>query len=361
MAPGLPRRAMFLCSHRGWVFPIDTPGDSLVRLNRFIFTAFQQYAGTDQGSFWGWTMGTTGIIRMPAARRPQSGAKLLPMMLLTGLLLAGPARLLAQSNLTQSDIYCAGFYTQRPVETGLIVQSSEDGGFKNELASGDYVYLNRGTDVITGSEGGQYTVIRPVKDVNRKEAFAGQRMLLQQMGTLYAEVGRLEIEVLHDQSVTAKILMACDSINPGDIAIPFNARTAPSFKTPHMTNRFAALSGKATGTIAAAKDYDDWLGEGKIVYMNLGSAQGLQPGNYLYVTRSYMGGGNAEFAKAAHQYPTEFNGTSMGRKLTAAEEAALPREVLGEVMVLSVQEGSATGIITYSRAEIGVGDSVELE
>ncbi|HLA40944.1 MAG TPA: hypothetical protein VJ417_13165, partial [Candidatus Glassbacteria bacterium] len=134
---------------------------------------------------------------MLAARLPKSGAKLpLQMMLWTGLLLAGPARLLAQSALSQSDLYCAGFFTRRPLEAGLVIQGSEDGGFKNEFATGDYVYLNRGSDAITGS-GGQYAILRPVKDVNRKEAFAGQQMLLREMGSLYAEVGRLEVSVLH--------------------------------------------------------------------------------------------------------------------------------------------------------------------
>ena len=206
-------------------------------------------------------------------------------MLWTGIFLAGPALLLAQSGLSQSDIYCAGFFTQRPIETALIIQGSEDGGFKNEFATGDYVYLSKGSDVIT-APGGQYTIIRPVKDVNFKEAFAGQRMVLMELGTHYAEVGRLEVSVLHDRSATAKILMACDSILAGDIAIPFNARNAPALKTPRMTDRFAPSSGKATGLIAAAKEYDAWLGEGKIVYLNLGSAQGVQPGSYFRAVSS---------------------------------------------------------------------------
>ncbi|MBI3933632.1 MAG: hypothetical protein HY316_03005 [Acidobacteria bacterium] len=282
------------------------------------------------------------------------------MMLWTGLFWAGPSRLLAQSRLSQSDLYCAGFFTQRPIETGLFIQGSEDGGFKNEFATGDYVYLSKGRDAITGP-GGQYTILRPVKDVNRKEAFAGQRAMLMGLGTLYTEIGRLEVAVLHERSATAKILMACDSITSGDILIPFSARNAPAYKTPHMTDRFAPSSGKATGLIAAAKEYDVWLGEGKIVYLNLGSSQGVQLGSYFHVIRGYLGGGNMEFASPSRQFPTDFNGTPMGRKLTPAEEATLPREVLGEVTILSVEEGSATGIITYSRSEIAVGDTVELE
>jgi hypothetical protein len=237
---------------------------------------------------------------------------------------------------------------------------SEDGGFKNEFTAGDYVYLSRGRDTITGT-GGQYTIIRPVIDVNAREAFVGQRTMIRQLGTLYAEVGRLEVSVLHDRSATAKILKSCDTILSGDILVPFTVRTAPSFKTTRMTNRFAPETGKATGLIVAAKEYDAWVGEGKIVYLNVGSTQGVQPGSYFYVTRSYLAGGNATFADASREFLTDFNGSPMGRKLTPPEEATLPREVLGEVMILSAEEGTATGIVTYSRSEIAVGDSVELE
>lgn len=298
---------------------------------------------------------------MLAVRARKSGSRLpLQATIWMALLLAGPARLSAQSKLSQSDLYCAGFFTRRPIETGLIILGSEDGEFKNEFATGDYVYLNKGSDVITGL-GGQYSIIRPEKDVNRKQAYPGQQKLLQKMGTLYAEIGRVEVSVLHERSATAKILIACDSIHPGDIAIPFNAKPVPAFKTPHMTPRFATAPGKATGIIAAAEEFDDWLGEGGIIYLNLGSAQGLQPGSYLYVTRGYMKGGNADFAEAGRQYPTEFSGSPVGLRLTPEQISTLPREVLGEAMVLSAEEDSATAIITYSRSEVGVGDSVELE
>ena len=282
------------------------------------------------------------------------------MALWMGLLLAGPLWLAAQSAPTPSDLYCSGFFTRRALETGLIVQGSEDGGFKNEYTTGDYVYLNKGRDVITGP-GGRYTVLRPTHDANRKEAFPGQQMMLLQLGTLYAEVAQIEVDVVHDHSATAKILSACDPVQASDILIPFNAKSAPAYRTTRRTDRFAPSSGKASGLIAAAKQFDRVGGEGKIVYLNLGSGQGLQTGSYLRIIRPYLGGGNADFGAAASEYLTEMNGESMGRKLTPAEAAALPREVLGEIMVLSVEEGSATGIITYSRTEVAVGDGVELE
>jgi hypothetical protein len=281
-------------------------------------------------------------------------------MLWAGLLLSAPVCLTAQSPLSQSDLYCAGFITDRTLQTGLNILGSEDGGFKNEFTAGDYVYVNRGRDTINGT-GGQYTIIRPVVDVNAREAFVGQREMIRELGMLYTEVGRLEVSVVHEQTSTARIVMSCDTVLAGDILVPFNNRTPPPFKTPQMTARFVPPTGKAAGLIVAAKEYDAWVGEGKIVYLNLGSNQGVQPGSYFYVTRAYLQGGNATFAEASREFLTDFNGSPMGRKLTPQEEATLPREVLGEVMVLSAEEGTATGIVTYSRSEIAVGDSVELE
>jgi hypothetical protein len=285
------------------------------------------------------------------------------LLLWAGVSLLAPGSVLAQATPTvpsESDIYCAGFFTQRPVESGLTIQGSEDGGFKNEFVAGDYVYLSRGRDAIT-SPGAQYMVLRPAVDVNRREAFTGQHDVLAGLGTLYAQVAKVEVQVLHEKTSTAKILASCQTVLAGDILIPWSNQAAPAYKTPRITDQFAPSSGKATGMIAAAKEFDQWLGEGKIVYLNLGTSHGLQAGSYLRVVRPYLTGANGAFGHAARNYPTELTGSSMGRRLTPEEVASFPRETVGEVMVLSAEEGSATGIISYSRAEISVGDAVEVE
>ena len=51
----------------------------------------------------------------------------------------------------------------------------------------------------------------------------------------------------------------------------------------------------------------------------------------------------------------------MGRKLTRKELESLPRTVLGEVLILSADEDSSTGIISYSWQDVYVGDGVEIE
>ena len=261
---------------------------------------------------------------------------------------------------TDSDIYCAGFFARQPIAPNLIVLSSEDGGFKNEYVDRDIIYLNKGNQAIS-APGGQYIVVRPVKDVNPKEFFIGQRQLISQLGTLYAEIGRIQVRVVHEASATAEVLKTCEPILAGDIAIPFASRPAPPYRAERMMDRFAPASGKATATVVVAKEFQSTLGEGNIVYLNVGKNQGAQVGSYLRIFRSYAAADQDAFQQAARNYPTEFMGVPVGRKLTPAEVASLPRKVVGEIILLSVEEGSSTGMITFAREEISPGDAAELE
>ena len=258
---------------------------------------------------------------------------------------------------TDSDIYCAGFYTHRPIETGLFVLGSPDGGFKNEFADRDVLYLSKGQGVIT-APGGEYMLIRPVQDINARESFPGQLKLLFGLGTLYAEIARIQVRILHAGSATAEVLSSCESVHTGDIAIPWQARSAPPYRSERIVDRFAPASGKTTGVIAAAKEFRQSLGEGNIVYLNIGRNQGAQVGGYLRTFRSYLSWDDDAFARNARQYITE---TGKGHRLSYEERSSLPRDVLGEVLLLSVDDDSSTGIITFAREEVSPGDEVELE
>lgn len=261
---------------------------------------------------------------------------------------------------TDSDIYCAGFFTNRPIETSLIVLGSPDAGFKNEHADRDVLYLSKGRSGIT-TPGGHYMLLRPLKDINPRESFPGQRKLVASLGTLYAEIARIQVQVLQEGSATAQVLSACDTIQAGDIAIPWQARPAPPYRSEHIVDRFAPASGKTSGVIVAAKEFRQVVGEGQTVYLNVGKNQGAQVGGYLRIFRTYLNRDHDVFEQAARNYSVTGMEGPVGRRLSYAERAALPRDVLGEVLLLSVEEDSSTGIITFAREEVSPGDGVELE
>lgn len=259
---------------------------------------------------------------------------------------------------TESDIYCAGFFAPRSLEADMTVLGSEDGGFKNEFADRDFVYLSKGKAT---APGGQYMLVRPVKDINPKESFPGQRQFVQRLGTLYAEIARIQVRVVQEGSAAAEVMHACEPVVAGDLAIPLAARPAPPYHSPKVVERFAPSSGKSTGVVVLAKEFRQILGDGQIVYLNVGKKQGAEVGSYLRVFRSYLSMDRDVFQQMNREYLTEVMGQRLGRKLTRSERASLPRTVLGEVLLLSVGEDSSTGIITFSREEISPGDELELE
>ena len=261
---------------------------------------------------------------------------------------------------TLSDIYCAGFFSNRPMDTTLEILGGEAAGFQNEFIERDIVYLSKGRERIT-TPGIDYMVIRPSIDSNPRESFEGQRDIMRGLGTLYAEVARIQVQIVHEASATAEVIFACEPILKGDIAIPLSARPAPPFKSPQPFDRFAPPSGKPTGVIVAGKEFQQAAGEGNVIYLNVGSNQGAQVGSYFRIFRSYLSGDKDPFQRNTRRFATEVRGMRLGRKLTPQERASLPRTVLGELLVLSVQEESSTGIITFSREEVSPGDEVEIE
>ncbi len=274
----------------------------------------------------------------------------------------------AQQQTTDTESYCSGFFTTEPLENGLHlpqedglkVLGSEDAGEKNEYTVRDFLYLNHGRDALA-TPGGLYLLVRPVLDFQRDEAFAGQRELLEQMGSLYAEIGRIEVKILHPESATVEVLGSCEPVLTGDIAIPLDGRPPLDLKSPKETDRFAPSSGKAIGTLVAGKELDRTLGEGKIGYVNIGSNDGVTAGSYLRIVRYYSGGLSEDFENAVRNYSSTDIGWGSAQPLTVEQRATLPREVLGEMVVLSARPGSATALITYSRKDVIVGDGVELE
>ncbi len=132
---------------------------------------------------------------------------------------------------TTSDMYCAGFFTNIPVDASLEILSGEAAGYQNEFMERDIVYLNKGRERIT-TPGVEYMVVRPTRDINPRESFEGQQEILKTMGTLYTEVARIQVQIVHEASATAEVVFACEPILKGDIAIPLSARQAPPFKSP---------------------------------------------------------------------------------------------------------------------------------
>jgi hypothetical protein len=109
--------------------------------------------------------------------------------------------------------------------------------------------------------------------------------------------------------------------------------------------------------VVNGKDYTVLGGAGHIVYINLGSAQGVRIGDYFRVFR-YQG---THLETNYQVRDTAYKAYGFGSTPVAYEWNNLPRQILGEGIVLRMGPNSSTVLLTDIRFEIFAGDYVELE
>lgn len=257
---------------------------------------------------------------------------------------------------TDVDMYCSGVVTDKAVPNDTYVISGENSQYKTTFDPGDLVYINHGADhgVKVGDE---FEVVRPVTETwNSVVWFKYQAMLSHAMGTTYMDIGRLHVTHVDAKVSIADISMGCNLMQRGDIVLPFAARTAPQFHDAKLDS-YAAPSGKKMAMVVNTKEFGTLAGPGSIVYINLGSGQGVQVGDYFRVFR-YAGTHNETMYQVQN---TAYKAYGFGSAPVAYEWSNLPRQVVGEGIVLRTGPNSSTVLLTSSREEVFIGDYAEVE
>ena len=268
---------------------------------------------------------------------------------------------------TYADLYCAGFINKSLLPNANYVAGGLQTPNTTKFVTGDIVYLT-GAGYTTG---GQYSILRELKDQNRYEVFPGQAKVLAATGQPYGEIGRVRIVDTRSKSAIAQVEYSCDPINPGDIAVPFAEKPSVSFHPPLRFDRFVPKTGKTSGRIVLGKDFDSTLGTGMKVYMNVGSNQGVKVGDYFRAVRAYTAdladpvdslSFRASTAEDTQRRPPSIEGNFMTKtKGPNIHVADLPRRAVGEIAIIGVTPTTSTGMIVFALEDVHVGDGVELD
>jgi hypothetical protein len=218
------------------------------------------------------------------------------------------------------------------------------------------VTINRGQDKGV-RVGDRYSVVRAESDPLQVNWFKWQAKLMKAMGIHYVDAGQLRVVNVQAKTAIAEVSLSCDYMLRGDIVLPFQERPEPAFKDPSAFDHFAPISGKPVAMIVESKDYQQSAGQGNTFYVNLGTERGVKVGDYFRIFR-YQGT-LAELSPQTKGFQDRLYGfgSSPGRY----NWNDLPREVLGEGLVINVSRNSSTVFVTYSSADIYTGDYIEIE
>lgn len=263
---------------------------------------------------------------------------------------------------TTDDINCSGIVTSEAVPKDTYVITAQQSNSKIAFVQGDYIYINKGTE--QGAKVGDvFSIVRPSVDTTRIEWSKWQYSILSKMGTVWEDEGQARVVVAQPKVSIAQISKSCDFIQRGDTALPYVQRPTPPTKADTPFDQFAPPSGKPMAMVIVGKKFREQVGTNEIIYVNLGNQQGVKVGDYFRIFR-YEGTEHEtafqtpRFAfDAAMMSPTIGFGSSPKKW----DWSNVPRQNLGEGIVLRTGPNSATVLITFTLREIYAGDYVEIE
>jgi len=255
-----------------------------------------------------------------------------------------------------STVNCSGFVADQHVPDEVRIVSGEQSNYKITFTRGDYVHINRGQDKGV-RVGDRFSVVRADKDPTDVPWFKWQEKLLKAMGTPYMDAGQVRVVNVQPKVSVAQVIFSCGYMQRGDILQPYQDRPAPPFKDSAAFDHFAPVSGKPVAMVVAGKDYGQVFGKLSAVYVNLGSGQGVKVGDYFRIFRYQGSMAETVPQNKGYQYSVYGFGSAPARY----EWNDLPREVLGEGIVINVNRNSSTMVITFNSIEVYAGDYVEIE
>lgn len=280
----------------------------------------------------------------------------------------------------ESELECSGFIEHRPPETRMEIVGGEEEQEQHTYAEGDYVYVNAGSQ--DGVRAGQeFTIIRPRGRF--KSSFSRKGTL----GMYTQELGRLRVVSVKQNLSVALLTRTCDNILLGDLLRPVPRRVSPVVGGSASFDRFAEPSGKPQGRIVLARDGREMVSRDQVVFIDLGEEDNVKPGDRLTVFRPlgtgdisrfkdeeislnrsrgfesdvFRGGGRYSNKAQRVKNPVKGNNSTVTTPNVKDRRPALPRKVVGELVVISVEARTAAAVVTRTAQEIHTGDRVEVQ
>jgi len=157
-----------------------------------------------------------------------------------------------------------------------------------------------------------------------------------EVGAYVHVLGTLQVQsVKQDKQASGVIVEASQEIERG-------AKVGPLLKTfrtvPPVPPRV-----DAQGTVVAMLTYDQLVGQGEVVFIDLGRRSGVEVGNRMFVVRR----GDA--------LPRTMN------RQTGQADRKFPARALGQIVIVDVGDRISVGLVTLAVQEMNIGDIVMMQ
>ena len=218
----------------------------------------------------------------------------------------------------EHDLYCSGWVESDRQPSTLAIEGAE---LEKALqAGGDIVFLNQGRNQGIAS-GAEFLVVRP----DHKVVHPATK---ERLGTYMQRMGHVRVLCTQENTATAVVLGSCEDVRAGDELLPWKELPGPMLERIPPFDRCMEPSGLAQGWVVdGGADELISVAGGNVIATDLGSAAGVRPGSLLTIFR---------------------------------DNGELPRLVLGQAVVLTVDGATSTVKVLHSSREVRRGDRAEV-
>jgi len=232
---------------------------------------------------------------------------------------------------TEADVYCYGYIGHPRESMPNRIAGWEDveimhqrGDISEQTSGGvrgDLMFIEGGSS--TGLVAGEtYMAVQAAELVTHPRSGA-------LIGRQYNYVGQIRILCTEEKRSRAIITESCREMKIGTRLKPLPQIPIPITRIPDIPAFCDPPSGRSTGYIISSQGWTLALAEGNLVQINLGRDDQVQPGDFFTIYRN-------------------------------SPVRGMPRQVLGELGILTTESRTATARIVAMRRAIQIGDFIEL-
>lgn len=243
---------------------------------------------------------------------------------------------------SESEVSCFGYLGPDNERFVAAVIGAQELAEQTDFTTDNLLYLDAGAD--RGLKpGDEFWIVTPAQMVIHP--FTGK-----DLGRFYEYRGRAVALCVEAHTATVRITNSCTDIPLGSFLKPFEPIPIPLGRKSAPAVACDPPTGKAKGRIVFTRDGVFQIGTDTDVLVDLGLAEGLQPGDFLTIFRHATG----------FEYGIRPQGTYWVNVPPPAG-VSVPRTYLGELAILYVGDRWAMARVTDSNRLIEVGDEVELK
>jgi hypothetical protein len=249
------------------------------------------------------------------------------------------------------EVRCAGYISEDDKRNDLYIAENDEPSYEG-VTLGSLLYLNRGKDDPRMVPGASFSIVE-------REGTVLHPVTGRTQGNYYRRNGEVTVlKVLADTSI-ATVSFACDEIRVGDSLVPVDAHPVPSRAIPPFDRLAVERNGKATGNIIHTRDTMVHVATGDIVQIDLGSEDGVAPGDFLTAFADVRADRKHWMPPYDFKYGNEIFSLPDLHQDDGRE--VYPQMPVAQLIVVSAGAHTSTAKIVHSVREVTVGSMVEVD